>query len=69
MKEQNPFGAPTTCQCEQTRCEHGDMECREQATLNIATTYGAFKMCVTCAANLPKEYLKAGHGPIQLVSK
>lgn len=54
----NPFGAPTTCQCEQTHCDHGEMDCKKDAILNVATIYGTFKMCGTCAANLPSEYKK-----------
>lgn len=54
----NPFLVPATCQCEQTRCEHGEHECRQPALHNVATIYGVFKMCDTCAKNLPKEYKK-----------
>lgn len=46
------------CQCESSRCEHhSTASCVNQSTVELKTIYGTYKMCVTCATNMPSTYL------------
>lgn len=51
------------CQCEQTVCEHHNNQgeyspCQRDASVPIATPYGAFQMCLLCGSEMV-AYLKA----------
>ena len=44
------------CQCESTKCQHGEHSCSDEPILLIRTIYGKYRMCLDCAANLPERY-------------
>jgi hypothetical protein len=45
------------CECENDDCGHAGM-CKGEATSVLRTIYGPYKMCATCAPNMPVEFLE-----------
>lgn len=46
------------CQCENSRCKHGDGLCINHAQLFVKTIFGAFAMCADCANNMSEKYIE-----------
>ena len=51
--------------CESENEKHGDRGCPNVGGCYVATIYGVYSLCVTCAAEMPAEYLMTAARPAE----